>query len=56
MVNSGKVDGNRIYITGCSMGGLETFQAISHFSNVFAAAVPFCPVLSCEFMHLDKEM
>ncbi|WP_166963451.1 carboxylesterase family protein [Yeosuana marina] len=36
------VDPNRIYITGLSMGGFGTFDAISRYPNLFAAAVPVC--------------
>lgn len=36
------VDINRIYITGLSMGGYGTFDAISRYPNLFAAAVPVC--------------
>jgi predicted peptidase len=36
------VDTNRIYITGLSMGGTGTFDAISRYPNLFAAAVPVC--------------
>ena len=36
------VDTNRIYITGLSMGGFGTFDAIERFPNLFAAAVPVC--------------
>jgi predicted peptidase len=36
------VDTNRIYITGLSMGGYGTFDAISRYPNLFAAAVPVC--------------
>ncbi len=36
------VDTNRIYITGLSMGGFGTFDAISSYPNLFAAAVPVC--------------
>lgn len=39
-----KVDTNRIYITGLSMGGFGTFDAISRQPNLFAAAVPVCGV------------
>jgi len=37
-----KIDGSRIYITGLSMGGYGTFDAIQRYPNVFAAAVPVC--------------
>jgi predicted peptidase len=36
------VDTNRIYITGLSMGGYGTFDAIERYPNLFAAAVPVC--------------
>jgi predicted peptidase len=36
------VDTTRIYITGLSMGGFGTFDAITRFPNLFAAAVPVC--------------
>lgn len=36
------VDTNRIYITGLSMGGFGTFDAITRHPNLFAAAVPVC--------------
>lgn len=37
-----KVDTNRIYITGLSMGGYGTFDALERYPNFFAAAVPVC--------------
>jgi predicted peptidase len=37
-----KVDDTRIYITGLSMGGYGTFDAIQRYPNLFAAAVPVC--------------
>lgn len=36
------VDTNRIYITGLSMGGFGTFDAISRYPSLFAGAVPVC--------------
>jgi predicted peptidase len=36
------VDKNRIYITGLSMGGFGTFDALARFPDLFAAAVPVC--------------
>lgn len=36
------VDKNRIYITGLSMGGFGTYDLISRYPNLFAAAVPVC--------------
>ena len=36
------VDTNRIYITGLSMGGFGTYDAMSRYPGLFAAAVPVC--------------
>jgi predicted peptidase len=36
------VDTNRIYITGLSMGGFGTYDAIERYPELFAAAVPVC--------------
>ena len=36
------VDTNRIYITGLSMGGFGTFDIISRYPKLFAAAIPVC--------------
>lgn len=37
-----RVDTNRIYITGLSMGGYGTYDAIQRYPHLFAAAVPVC--------------
>lgn len=36
------IDTSRIYITGLSMGGFGTFDAITRYPDLFAAAVPVC--------------
>lgn len=36
------VDTNRIYITGLSMGGYGTYDAMMRYPDLFAAAVPVC--------------
>jgi len=36
------VDTNRIYITGLSMGGFGTYDALARYPDVFAAGVPVC--------------
>lgn len=36
------IDTNRIYITGLSMGGIGTFDALQRYPNLFAAGVPVC--------------
>lgn len=42
MKQNPSVDTNRIYITGVSMGGYGTFDALERYPNVFAAAMPVC--------------
>lgn len=37
-----QVDTSRIYITGLSMGGYGTYDAIERYPGMFAAAVPVC--------------
>lgn len=37
-----RIDTNRIYITGLSMGGYGTYDAIMRYPKLFAAAVPVC--------------
>jgi hypothetical protein len=36
------VDKNRLYITGLSLGGFGTWDAIMRYPDLFAAAVPIC--------------
>lgn len=36
------IDADRIYVTGISMGGYGTWDAICRYPGVFAAAVPVC--------------
>jgi predicted peptidase len=42
LINKFRIDSNRIYITGLSMGGFGTFDAIERYPHLFAAAVPVC--------------
>lgn len=42
MKKEANIDTNRIYITGLSMGGYGTFDAIERYPNLFAAAIPVC--------------
>jgi len=41
-IAAGKVDTDRIYIMGLSMGGMGTFDMVCRFPDVFAAAIPIC--------------
>jgi predicted peptidase len=40
--NEHGVDKKRIYITGLSMGGMGTFEAVYRYPKLFAAALPIC--------------
>ena len=42
VIKKAPIDTNRIYITGLSMGGFGTFDAIERYPNLFAAAMPVC--------------
>jgi predicted peptidase len=42
LIKTMPVDTNRIYITGLSMGGFGTYDAIERYPQLFAAAVPVC--------------
>lgn len=42
LIKTMPIDSNRIYITGLSMGGYGTYDAIERYPNLFAAAVPVC--------------
>ena len=42
LIKTSAIDTNRIYITGLSMGGFGTFDAIARYPHLFAAAVPVC--------------
>lgn len=42
MIKKFNVDTNRIYITGLSMGGYGTFDALERHPRLFAAAIPVC--------------
>jgi len=37
-----RVDEDRVYLTGISMGGFGTFDTITQYPAVFAAAIPIC--------------
>lgn len=37
-----RIDDRRVYITGLSMGGMGTFEAVHRYPDLFAAALPIC--------------
>lgn len=42
IVKSEAVNKKKVYITGLSMGGMGTFEAVYRFPKLFAAAAPIC--------------
>ncbi len=42
LASNPEVDTNRIYVTGCSMGGFMTWNTILYNPSRFAAAMPIC--------------
>ena len=42
LIRDEAVDKKRVYITGLSMGGMGTFEAVHRFPKIFAAALPIC--------------
>jgi predicted peptidase len=42
MLRDSAVNDNRVYITGLSMGGYGTWDALARRPNFFAAALPIC--------------
>jgi predicted peptidase len=42
LIKKAPIDTTRIYITGLSMGGYGTFDAIERYPYLFAAAIPVC--------------
>jgi predicted peptidase len=47
-------DKKRIYITGLSMGGMGTFEAVYRYPTLFAAATPICG--GGDVAHYDKRV
>jgi len=48
MIAEGKVNPDRVYVTGLSMGGGGTLRMLSVGNDLFAAAVPICPTMTPE--------
>ncbi len=42
LIKTQHIDTSRIYITGLSLGGFGTFDAVERYPNLFAAAIPVC--------------
>lgn len=42
LLKTESVDKNRVYLMGLSMGGMGTFETLSRYPKLFAAATPIC--------------
>lgn len=42
------VDKSRVYIMGLSMGGMATYDLVSRYPDIFAAAIPICGAADTE--------
>ena len=49
-----EIDGNRIYLGGCSNGGYMTVNMITEYPEYFAAAYPVCEAYSAEWLTEDE--
>lgn len=56
MIAAGKVDPSRVYVTGKSMGGGNTFAIICEYPEVFAAALALCPAGKNEDLSMLADM
>jgi predicted peptidase len=41
-----EVDKDRVYVMGSSMGGVGTYEIVSRYPEIFAAAVPLCGAIA----------
>lgn len=46
LIEEGRVDSKRVYVTGYSMGGAGTIEALAAAPNLFTAGLPICPPMS----------
>ena len=50
------VDRSRIYVMGASMGGVATYDIVSHYPEIFAAAVPMCGAIAPGYLDKAKNV
>lgn len=55
-VEKNKIDKNRIYVMGASMGGYGTWDIITRFPDYFRAALPICGAGDTNYASLIKDM
>lgn len=56
MIREGKVDADRVYVTGFSMGGAGTLRAMNVGADLFAACVPICPTMTRETFNIMRSI
>ena len=56
MIREGKVDEDRVYVTGFSMGGAGTIRMMSVGADLFAACVPVCPSMNWETFNILRSI
>ncbi len=54
VIKEESVDKHRVYITGLSMGGMGTFEAVYRYPKIFATALPICG--GGDDVHYDKRI
>lgn len=50
------VDAKRVYIIGLSMGAMGTYDIVSRYPELFAAAVPICGIVRAERLVAAKDV
>ena len=50
------IDKSRIYIMGLSMGGMATYDMVSRFPEIFAAAIPICGAVKAGRLEAAKDV
>lgn len=56
LIDCGAVDSTRVYISGISMGGFGTWEALQRHPEKFAAAIPICGGGDPAYAHAMKDI
>lgn len=51
-----QVDKKKVYVMGLSMGGMATFDLVSRYPDVFAAAIPICGIVNPSRLAVAKKV
>lgn len=55
-IANGKIDPDRVYVMGLSMGGMGTFDLVCRYPEMFAAAIPICGGINPERLAAAKNV